>query len=105
MAKDDEFIILLLQIINNNGNVNNLIQNGYSYSQILSKIEKLFNQNYVELLDNRYVLTKLGNKYLCNLNNKLGRKGLYKYVSPELKYRKKKMNINEIYIPLRFKKE
>lgn len=100
-----EFIILLLQIIKHNGNVNNLISEEFSYTQLFNTLDKLEKRNYIELHDSTFVLTDKGEEYLKYLNKKLSRKGLYRYMSPKLEFKKKKMGINEIFVPLQYKRE
>lgn len=105
MRTSTEFVILLLQIIKFNGNTNYLVLQGYSYSQIISMLEKLTIKGFVNQDNGKLKLTIKGNKYLYNLNKKLKRKGLYRYISPQLNYKIKKMKTTEIYVPLSNNKE
>ena len=105
MRTNIEFVILLLHIIRCNGNTNNLVWNGFSYTQIIESLDKLVSKDYVQLLESKYVLTSKGKEYLNALNKKRGRNGLYRYMSPELRYKTRKLKIEEIYVPLRYKRE
>lgn len=100
MRTPTEFVILLLQIIKFNGNTNYLVLQGYSYLEIINSLEKLTIKGYVTQNENRMILTQKGNDYLYQLNKKMGRKGLYRYMSPQLNYKIKQMKTTEIYVPL-----
>lgn len=95
-----EFVILLLQIIKFNGNTNYLVLQGHSYLEIINSLEKLTIKGYVIQNEDRMELTKKGDEYLYLLNKKMRRKGLYRYMSPQLNYKIKQMKTTEIYVPL-----
>lgn len=99
--KDKELIILLLQIIKFNGDISYLLLSGCEHRTIINTLKNFNREKIITTVDNRLVLTQKGETYLAKLNKDLKRRGLYKYVSPSIENRCKRMRIEDIYIPLR----
>ena len=92
---------LILQLIKNQANISFLTDMGLSYIDILSTIQELEENGILVFEDDDLKVTKQGEKYMEHLNKLLKRKGLYRFVSPNYKFRTKKMNIEDFYIPLK----
>jgi predicted methyltransferase len=58
--------ILLLHIIKSNGNVKQLIREGFSYKSISDLLETLVNEELIIYDKQKIKLTDLGNEYLTN---------------------------------------
>jgi|GEM_PF-2383765 len=100
--KDKEHILLLLQLVKFNGNINYLLELGYTHIQILNMLN-IFNKKGIVINENdTFLLSSEGELYLNRLCKELKKRGLYKYLSPSFKNKIKKISINEIFIPLSF---
>ena len=93
--------IILLTIIQKNGSVNTLVKAGYSYSDIGYFCNELIESSLIIKTENRYVLTKSGEKVLVNYKENNDLKGYSKYVIPFDKYHKSTFTQDDIYIPNR----
>jgi hypothetical protein len=97
--KTDEFI-LLLQIIKNNGNIENLKKYGYQYSQIAQIINYVLEQSYVLYSEKGLRLTHEGERILSTFNKQLHRKNSEAFISPQKEYLlNKRHSIFDIYLP------
>lgn len=96
----NEDLILLLQLIKKNGNIDNMIKQGYQYSQVAKFISHLIENNYVVFTDERILLSVKGDELLKSLNKKFQRKNSESFISPQLEYKLDvKKNIYDIYLP------
>lgn len=96
---DDEKTLMLLQTVRVDGNINHLVSFGWSYVDILNKLEELKKKGIVEQTAEGFSLTALGKSAFHSINRKLGRKGLYKYLMPDMYSRITQLKIEDIYIP------
>ena len=96
---DDERLLMLLQISRVNGNTWYLLQQGYSLTELTTQIENLKKQGLLVLVDNRLKLTEEGERLFQTLNKKLGRRGLYKYLSPDYTRKNEPVSIDQVYVP------
>lgn len=97
---NDELIVRILQIVANNGNLANLIiHESISYSVLKNILESFVKQSYLSYQNNQYFITQSGVQYLDNLNKKLKRKGLYRYISPSPLAEGIKIDEDDPYIP------
>lgn len=79
------------------------------------RVANVPNEKIVKVLQqsiNKRVLKQTANGVVLNdefywhkLGNLLDKKGLYRYVIPEYFYKREKMNLEEIYIPLHIRKK
>lgn len=106
--KDDLYLIeeqiLLLQLIKNNGNIDQLIINPGSHNLIFKMINDFRNRGFIKYGPS-ITLSNKGEQYLLSLNKQLNRKGLYKYISRQLYYTIQPINSDDIYVPLKFFKD
>ncbi len=100
MIENKEHIILVLQLINSNGNTSFLEALGYDFAQIAKFLGILRKKKYVDFIKGGLKLTSLGKQYLDELNTELNRKGVSRYISPLLQYKIEKSNKFEIYLPI-----
>lgn len=100
--KNKEYILYLLQLIRSNGSIYNVLNLEYSHKKLTNTLFQLQKDGYIEFSDNKLSLTNKGNTHFEKLNKELEKKGLYKYLTPRIDKRIKKMDKEEIFVPLRF---
>ena len=96
---DKEKEILLLQTIRVNGNTIYLLKQGMSLPEIKKQIDLLVNKSVVMRKGNLLSLTKKGEQYFYEVNRQMGRKGLYRFYSPDYVSRNIPEPIDKVYIP------
>lgn len=96
---DDEMTLLLLQTIRVNGNTMYLLSHGYTLYSLSESIDSLKEKGYVRSKDDNLSLTKDGESLFCELNRKLGRKGLYRFMSRMGTFIEDPMPVNAVYVP------
>lgn len=95
----DAHLILLLQLIKNNGSIDSLVNLGLEYSQIANLIMQVKEEGYIALKDGILTITNAGIEKLDLLNKKLNRKFSESWISPYEQYRIKQIAKSEVYIP------
>lgn len=100
MIENKEHTILILQLINSNGNTNFLEKLGYSFDEIAKFISNLRKEKFVDFNKESLQLTTLGKQHLYKLNKDLNRKGLSMFISPLMQYRIKKSDKFDVYLPI-----
>lgn len=81
---NDEKLIALLQILANNGNLFLLVYDEtITYSDISSQINSLVRDGYIKKNDTGYSITIKGQKLAEEINRRLKRRGIYRYISPD----------------------
>lgn len=101
----EEKELLLIQIIMVNGNISSLIEAGLTFVDIHKLIQQYKRTKYIVSDNGKLQITEEGKVKFNELCRYLNKKGLYKYLSPNYKYKMNTMNLEEIYIPLRIRKE
>lgn len=97
--KDEERILMLLQLIRINGDVKHLQKMGWSYVQIYNKLDEFMCTGLIQQ-DNDFIrLTKKGEHAFHYLSKILKQRGLYKFFKPSYDDKIVKINKNDIYIP------
>lgn len=91
----------LLILLKKNGNITELIKDGFTYGQIANMINKLVIEEYIKDIDEKLSLTDFGEKWMENfkISNKL--KGFDSWILPEEKSKIKKFNEKDVYLPHR----
>ncbi|MEK4701363.1 hypothetical protein MKX47_17650 [Solibacillus sp. FSL R7-0668] len=93
-------IILLMQLIKKNGNIDNLVNQGYEYSDVAMMMVKIIEMGYVEFISDDVLLTKNGHEALMNYNKKHKRKNAELFISPQKEYiLESKLNVYDVYLP------
>lgn len=90
---------MLLHLIKRNGNVYNLVNEGYDFAQITRTLRGLKNDNYVEYFYHDIYLTQKGEDKIHSLNKELNRRGSDRWISPLDTYKIDKMDKYDIYLP------
>ena len=101
----EEKELLLIQLIMVNGCISSLIEAGLPFVDIHNLIQQYKRAKYIISDGGKLQITKDGDVKFNELCRCLNKKGLYKYLSPNYKYKMNTMNLEEIYIPLRIRKE
>ena len=96
---DKEKELLLLQTIRVNGNTMYLLRQGLSMLEIKKQIDTLVKKGIVQRRQEELLLTKEGEQYFYELNRGLGRKGLYRFLSPDYVFRNVPEPIDKVYVP------
>ena len=99
---ETELRFAILTLIKTNGSFNYLFKAGVSNQTIIRELQFFIQKGIIIQENNRFVL--YDKSYMAYLNKLLKNKGLYKYMIPEYFYKIKKMEIEEIYVPLHDKK-
>lgn len=96
---DKEKELLLLQTIRVNGNTMYLVRQGMTMLEIKKQIDSLVKKGIVQRQQEELLLTKEGEQYFYELNRWLGRKGLYRFLSPDYVFRNVPEPIDKVYVP------
>jgi predicted methyltransferase len=94
-----EIKLLLFKILKNNGNIAELTEYGYQYSQIFSLIKELITDGFVKKETNQILLTSKGLEEIEKLNQNLGRKGTNQWIEPENKSKISKIEKDFVFLP------
>lgn len=94
---DREFLIMILQIVSNHGNINYLFGTRFDYPDIVRALKYLEGKGYIY---NNEITTE-GQKFLLELNYIYNRKGIYRYISPSVDDRIIPVGIDEVYVPIK----
>lgn len=95
----DEHLVLLLQLIENKGSVDSLLKLDLQYSQIADMIAFLLEDKLITLDEEGMRITSDGSSKFAELNEKLGRKKIESWISPQLEYKMEKKDKFDIYLP------
>ena len=101
----EEKELLLIQLIMVNGSISSLTEAGLTFVDIHKLIQQYKRAKYIISDGGKLQITKDGEVKFNELCRCLNKKGLYKYLSPNYKYKMNTMNLEEIYIHLRIRKE
>lgn len=99
--KDDESLLRLLQIIRVNGNTMYLLKQGVSLFTLSKNIAYLKKEGYIVNDQQKLMLSSKGKTLFNELSKKLGRRGLYKYLSNDISLRFEPDSFDEVFIPYR----
>lgn len=100
MIKIETTEILFLQLVDKSGNLNNLVDDGLSYSGIAELMSQCIDSGLVQIDNNELKLTQDGREYLKKLNKLKHRKNSEVLISPLNQYiLGYKLDKNDIYLP------
>lgn len=95
---EDRLRMLLLKILDDNGNITNLEKAGYQYVTIAKEYSKLINEELVILNQKlQFVLSEKGKIELESLKEKINKNGYWKIDAFD-KYKVDKIGIYDIFI-------
>jgi len=97
---DDKVKYLLLLILENNGNIEQLIEYGYTYSEVSNFIKKEIEYKNAIYFDNKLIITEKGIKLKNELSKKLEYSNIENLISPLLSALIKDNKDEQIFIPL-----
>lgn len=92
--------VLLLSIIKNSGNIRRLTRENISFKEISDLTSKLVNEELIQYVERKIVLTKKGKQVLAQNIDQLKDTNKELWIKPENKSRIKKHERNFIYLPL-----
>lgn len=103
MRNLEEKRLLFLQLIKNNGNIENLINQGIDYIEIAQWIKEVLIDGYAIYDSERLVLTESGEIKIKELNSKLNREKMNIFISNQAEYALEgKKDVFDIYLPESF---
>lgn len=76
---DEELTLLLMQIIRNDGNIDTLLDNGFTYSSLSSSISRLKEEGLIETDTSHILLSDEGRGWFDRITRAVGKRGIYKY--------------------------
>ncbi|WP_455036206.1 hypothetical protein [Leptotrichia massiliensis] len=94
---DRRIRLILLKLLNENGNISNLEKSGYSFYEIASEYSKLINEDFITSNGNNFILSEKGLSELENAK-KIFKESKNWKIYPYLKYKINKTDKYEIYI-------
>lgn len=97
MIKREE--ILMLNLIEDSGNVKRLLRENLSYKEISELISKLVQDELLTYVDKKIILTDKGKKKLNESKHLIKETNKELWIKPENKSRVKKIERNFIYLP------
>lgn len=96
---DKEKELLLMQTIRVNGNTLYLMRQGMSLLEIKQQIDQFIKKGIVQRKQEKLLLTKDGEQYFYEMNRRMGRKGLYRFYSPDYILKNVPEPIDKVYVP------
>lgn len=93
-----ERMLYLYRVILNNGNLQPLIDDTYTYQDVAMDIANMIRQKHAAYIDNRLVLTDLGKEEMSKLSRSLGRKP-GEWIEPLVSEKIEKQSVEDIYLP------
>lgn len=98
-GKNKQWILSLLQIIKVDGDINFLMNEEYTFLKFTRAMHQLKKEGYIHIEGNKTLLTDKGETLYNQLCRDLGKRGLYRYIMPNLKNQFPSMALDDIYIP------
>lgn len=102
--QQEEKELLLMQLIKVDGSINSFIEAGLNYVDVYKLIQCYKKRKYIMMKEDKLLLTQLGEVRFNEVCLHLNKRGLYKYLSPNIKYRLDPIRLEKIYIPLSIRK-
>ncbi|MED0666649.1 winged helix-turn-helix domain-containing protein [Bacillus badius] len=96
---DKNLIVRILQLVKNNGNIQNIISENVSFSMVYAYIRQLKRNGLITDIYGELELTPLGLKKIEELNEEFGRKHSEKWISPQSEYLIEKWDKFRVYLP------
>lgn len=97
--KDKQWILSLLQIIKVDGDINFLINEEYTFLKFTRTMRQLKKEGYIQIKGDKTLLTDTGETLYNQLCRDLGKRGLYRYIMPDLRNQFLPMALDDIYVP------
>lgn len=100
--KDNELEYAVLTMVKMGCNLYSLRVANISNEDIIRILHKGLKNNVLGRVENGIAL--IDEQYWRRLGTQLGKRGVYRYMLPEYFYKQKKMNLEDVYIPLCIRK-
>lgn len=100
--KDDELEYAILTMVKMKCNLYSLRAANISNEDIIRILRQSLKKRVLKQTENG--ITLIDEQYWHQLGAQLGKRGVYRYMLPEYFYMQKKMNLEEVYIPLFIRK-
>lgn len=94
-----KLILKLLQLVNKNGNIQNIISKDLDYATVFSYLSVLKRNGLITDLYGDLEVTELGFKKIEELNKEFGNEKIHKWISPQDEYIIEKWDKYRIYLP------
>ncbi|KEZ93519.1 hypothetical protein IL45_04720 [Nonlabens ulvanivorans] len=94
-------IIKILLLVKNNGNISELLKDGYTYGQIARMTNECMDEGFLEKDVNQIKVSTKGLGYLDEKFAKKNKFGSESWIVPEEKSKIMQLGKNEIYLPNR----
>lgn len=93
-------IYQLLKIFNHNGNIMELVYDGYEFGQITRFLDDLQDYGYISTNDDRRIIvTDKGSAFISEFESEYSIKNQSKWILPRSEMWRKPIGKNDIYIP------
>ncbi|MCU4788185.1 hypothetical protein OCF11_28055 [Bacillus cereus] len=96
---DKGLILVILQLIKNNGNIQEIINSEVSFSMVYGYISHIKRNGLVTDIYGDLKLTDLGETKINELNKELKRKHSEEWISPQYEYMIEKWDKFKVYLP------
>ena len=98
-GKNKQWILSFLQIIKVDGNINFLMNEEYSFLKFTRTMHQLKKEGYIRIEGDKTLLTDKGERLYNQLCRDLGKRGLYRFIMPDLRSQFPPMALDDIYVP------
>ena len=95
----NKFLYILLEIIDQNGDIRRLVNEGLDYKSIGDLTNEALKDNYLILKDKKLILTEKGLQKKENDSSNFKRVNKSEWILPSLKNQIKKISKNDIFLP------
>ena len=99
MLLNDRIYTLLFQLIKNNGSIENIVNQGYSYSQVANFINQAVTDKYVSKHDGMFNITEEGKQKFNQLSKIKKRFKINSWISSQEQYKIRGLSKFDIYLP------
>lgn len=97
---DDKLIYQMVKIIEHNGNILDITQQGYEFGQVMSFVDKLKELKYIQYDESlKIIVSEIGKAFLRGYESNNDIKRYSKWILPQGEMWGKPLNKLDIYIP------
>lgn len=98
--EENRIDLLLLRLIESDGNIEPLVKSGLEYAQIAKKIQNSLDQGYVIHELGTLKITQKGHNLIDTLNKKFKNENINMWISPEIESQIPQLAKNTVYLPV-----
>jgi len=96
---NDKDLIILLHIINSNGNINRLIREGLTYKNITNLTSFAIETGYLSYENERVLLTKEGLQFLENERGRITKRNKNEWIQKDIKSQTPLLDKSVLFLP------